>query len=145
MKKIIFVLTALFAFNAVAQTPTKIPQLSEIPDNSPAAFGTMAGVAYACKAGKKLQDFELIVSYLLVNSAPSKRMEKAFMQEYALAKKTAMEKQERNPPMPCSTFLKQFNSQKIFNSTVMSDGSVKTPDGSWSLPRGQKEPPKGYE
>ncbi len=150
MKKLVLFLMIFTSFNAMAQvggrTPptTRLPSLDSAPDNSPAAFGMIAGVAYACKAGKKLEDFELIVSKLLANSAPSKEMENAFAKEYAQAKKASAIKQKTTPPMPCSRFLKEFNKQKIFQSMVFSDGSVKNPDGTWSLPRGQKEPPKGY-
>ncbi len=155
MKKIIFMffvsysIISINAFHskALAQSvprPTQIPEIHAAPENSPMAFGTLAGVAYACEAGKDLDNFELIVSRILVNTAPNKKMEQAYLQEYAQAKKTAMIKQSKNPPMSCAQFLKEFSKQKIFQSMVMSDGSVKNPDGSWSLPRGQKSPPAGY-
>ncbi len=147
MNKNIFALTFLFviiSFGAIAQKATKLPPISSAPDHSPFAFGTVAGIAYACNAGKPLEDYELIASRILQNMAPSKEMESAYIKEYAQAKKSAMDKQKTAPPMPCSQFLKEFKKQKIFQSTVMSDGSVKNPDGTWLLPRGQKAPPKGY-
>ncbi len=144
MKKIFFIITLLCSFSAAAQKATKLPDIKEAPEYSPAAFGLVAGAAYACNAGKKLQDYELIVSRILMNLAPNEKMEKAYLTEYVVAKKEAMTKQQKEPPMSCSSFLKEFNKQKIFNSMVMSDGSVKNPDGTWLLPRGQKNPPKVY-
>ncbi len=150
MKNISLVFLTIFSFCFIFSNPSnarvinKPDKVEKAPDISPSAFGTMAGVAYACNAGKKLEDYELIVSRIMMAQAKTKKMQDAYLQEYVIAKKDAMQKQQKKPPMSCDKFLKEFYNQKVFQSTVMSDGSVKNPDGSWLLPAGQKEPPKGY-
>ena len=140
MKRITIISISLFLLtaNSMAQVNTYVnPSVSEL--------GTIAGAAYACNAGQSLKDFEFIASQIMVNTANDRKMENVFIQEYVMAKKNAMERQAKRPPVPCSEFLREFEKQPIFQFTVYSDGSIKTDKGQWILPRGQKSPPKGVQ
>lgn len=97
-------------------------------------LGMMAGLASACGASQKLEDFELISSRLIANPAASEEIEKQQIRLYMQAKWDAMQRQQKNPPVSCQEVLEHFNQLPLFNSIVYRDGSVKFPDGTWSKP-----------
>ena len=97
-------------------------------------LGMTAGLALACGADKKLEDFELIASRILANQSPSEELEKKEIRVYAQAKWEAMMRQKKGNPSDCQDILEHFNHLPLFNSTVYGDGSVKLPDGAWSKP-----------
>ena len=97
-------------------------------------LGMTAGLAAACGATKKLEDFELISSRLIANPAASEEIEKQQVRIYMQAKWEAMQRQQKNPPVPCQEVLEHFNQLPLFNSIVYRDGSVKFPDDTWSKP-----------
>ena len=97
-------------------------------------LGMMAGLAAACGATQKLEDYELISSRLIANPAPSEQIEKQQIRFYMQSKWEAMQRQQKDPPVSCKEVLEHFNELPIFNSIVYRDGSVKLPDGAWSKP-----------
>lgn len=92
-------------------------------------LGTTAGVALACNAGNRLDDFELISGYIIAaeNFGESAR-QKAF-KEYASAKLKAYNMQKDIVQTPCDEILNTFYTLPIFASIVYKDGTVKLPDG----------------
>lgn len=133
MKKTIFV-TGLVAFLAVtpvwAQSDTT---LNGIGDAS--QLGMMAGLALACDAGAKLDDYQLIAGRILSNQAQTRVDERKSAKEFAGAKFDAYQKQKQAPEATCGEILDSFNHLPIFKSVVYADGSVKLPDGKFLKPR----------
>ena len=125
----LFLLSLCFlvvGFTAHAQNVQKMSDAEQL--------GMMAGLATACGAEKKLEDFELISARLLANDSPTEESEKQKVWQYMRAKWDAMQRQKQEAPVPCNEILESFNKLPIFNSIVYKDGSVKLPDGSWSKP-----------
>ena len=116
----------LFVLPAQAQNIQKMTDTEQL--------GMMAGLAAACGATQKLEDFELIASRLIANPAPSEEIEKQQIRIYMQEKWEAMQRQQKNPPISCPEVLERFNQLPLFNSIVYRDGSVKFPDGTWSKP-----------
>jgi len=126
-KNMCFILLGLlFIQPALAQNIKKMSDAEQL--------GMTAGLALACGADKKLEDFELIASRLLANQAATDELERKQAQEYIEAKWDTMQRQKKGNPSDCREILESFESLPIFNSTVYADGSVKLPDGSWSKP-----------
>lgn len=92
-------------------------------------LGMMAGLALACNAGAKLDDYELIASRLLANTAQTNAEQKQAERQYAEAKFKAYKQHKSSPQASCGEILESFSSLPIFRSVVYADGSVKTPDG----------------
>ena len=97
--------------------------------NDAQQLGSMAGLALACNAGDKLDDFQLIASYILGNTYPlESQRQKAFTQ-FAAEKLRTYNMQKNHPVEDCNTILKRFYKLPIFEVTIYKDGSVKFPDG----------------
>ena len=92
-------------------------------------LGMMAGLALACNAGAKLDDYELIASRLLANTAQTNAEQKQAERQYAEAKFKAYKEHKASPRASCGEILESFSALPIFRSVVYADGSVKTPDG----------------
>lgn len=123
MHKIIFALLAcIFAINtASAQTLKGMSDAQQL--------GSMAGLALACNAGSRLDDFQLISSYIIANANPTEeRRQKAF-KAFAAEKLRTYNMQKDNPHEDCPAILKHFYNLDIFNCTIFSNGDVKFPDG----------------
>lgn len=132
MKKTFCALFAVCIFcatSAVAASRT----LNGINENQ--QLGMMAGLALACNAGGKLDDYELIASRILANSAPTELAEKNAVREYAEAKFNAFKEQKETPQATCGEILESFSRLPIFKSVVYADGTVRTPDGRILKPR----------
>lgn len=133
MKKCTFVagLVALLTICPVwAQSDTT---LNGVGDAS--QLGMMAGLALACDAGAKLDDYELIAARILSNQAQTKANEKKSAKEFAEAKFNAFQKQKQAPEATCGEILESFNHLSIFKSVVYADGTVKLPNGQFLKPR----------
>ncbi len=123
-KTIVSVLGILFLSSTVwAGSRT----LNGINDN--AQLGMMAGLALACNAGAKLDDYELIASRLLANTAQTNAEQRQAERQYAEAKFKAYKEHKASPQASCGEILETFNALPIFRSVVYADGSIKTPDG----------------
>lgn len=130
MKKLPLIFTLTLAF-----FPTSTPfAASDLPQTEAQIMGTLAGAAWACGADKSLRDFELIAGNILLNKAQTKTGQQLAIEQYAQAKLNGYRAQKRFPKLNCDIVIERFEKQDIFNSTVMSDGSVKLPDGSWLYP-----------
>lgn len=101
-------------------------------------LGITAGTAYACRADKRLQDFELIVSYILKNKSKTPQMATQQVQEYAQAKFDAYRKQLYFPTLSCRQILDSFYSLPLLKSVVYKNGTIKLPDGKIIKPQKEK-------
>ena len=92
-------------------------------------LGTWAGMALACNAGNKLDDFELIASRIIGNQASSDEDRTKAFKEYAVEKLRTYNLQRKTPADSCDQILAHFDELPIFRSEIYQDGSVKLPDG----------------
>ena len=128
-KNLLTGLMILFSFSAAAQTsaPSEAGQ-----------FGIAAGIALRCRAGKALYKYEEIISRYFANTAPNATVEKNMLTEYARAKAGSfMIDGRRNTT--CAEDLRNFENMPLMKFELYSDGSLKTTDGKWLFPRGQKK------
>lgn len=121
MKKILIFLMFFYTSGLSAQTLNGMSEAEKL--------GSMAGIALACNAGQKLDDFELISSYILSNQSVDDAQRNKALRQYAEAKLRAYNIQRDTEKSPCSEVLNHFYNQSIFDVTIYSDGSVKFPDG----------------
>ena len=98
-------------------------------------LGTVAGLAYACDAGKSLEDYELISSRFLANTAETDEKEQQAYESYASSKLRAFKMHNEKPQMSCADILKRFKAMKIFKFVVYADGSIKTSEGKLLKPK----------
>ena len=104
-------------------------------------LGMMAGLALACNAGARLDDYELIAGRIISNEAQTDADEKKAIKEYAESKFNAYQEQKQTPQATCGEVLQSFERLPIFKSVVYVDGTVKLPDGKILKPRkGAKVP-----
>ena len=92
-------------------------------------LGAMAGLALACNAGSRLDDFQLISSYIIANENPTEEKRQKAFKAFASEKLRTYNMQKDTPHEDCPTVLKHFYNLDIFNCTVFSNGDVKLPDG----------------
>lgn len=128
MKKLMFLL-CLCALPVFAQGNRTTRGLTEAQQ-----LGITAGVALACNAGSKLDDFELIASRIIANKALTKEEEQKGYREFAESKLRAYNEQRNNPQESCGGVLDSFNHLPIFRSVVYADGGLKMYDGSYLKP-----------
>ena len=123
-KTICSVLGILFFSTTVFATSRTLNGINENEQ-----LGMMAGLALACNAGAKLDDYELIASRLLANTAQTNAEQKQAERQYAEAKFKAYKDHKASPRASCGEILESFSALPIFRSVVYADGSIKTPDG----------------
>ena len=97
-------------------------------------LGITAGLALACNAGGKLDDFELIASRLIANKALTSEAEQKGYREFAEAKLNAYNEQKNSPKESCGAILDSFNRLPLFRSVVFADGGLKMYDGTYLKP-----------
>lgn len=107
--------------------------------------GTLAGVVLACGAYRQLYQFEEILSRYFSNTAPSQAAEDASMRLYATAKANSYAFQRNRSKRECPQTVADFSRMDIFRFELYSDGTIKTPDGKFLYPRGQKKLADGAE
>lgn len=130
MKKILFLLSLIFfCGTAFGQTVS----LEAIRNAE--SLGATAGPALACNAGKKLEQFELIASYLIGGQASNSKERKELFEFYAAEKLRTYNLQKKSPPTSCNEVLDSFSKLPIFKATVYKDGRVKMPDGKIITPK----------
>ena len=120
MKKIFFFLF-LLPFVAQAQTLNGMSDAQQL--------GTLAGLALACNAGNRLDDFQLISSYIIANQTSSEAQRKKAFEQFAEEKMRTYNMQKAEPKQSCETILEHFYNLPIFGATVYADGTVKFADG----------------
>ncbi len=101
-------------------------------------LGSVAGAAQACKAYKEVFTYEEIASRLISSMAANESVEKAMMTEYVKAKAQSFRLQRLQNRIPCSQLINAFMKMPIFKFELYSDGTLKTPEGKFLYPRGQK-------
>lgn len=101
-------------------------------------LGSVAGAAQACKAYKDVFTYEEIVSRLIASMAGSESAEKIMMTEYVNAKALSFRDQLTQTRIPCGQLVNSFVKMPIFRFELYSDGTLKTPEGKFLYPRGQK-------
>ena len=130
MKKMFFILCALLFISPVS---------AQEQQSEPAQLGTIAGLAMACGGGKQLYTYEEITSRLLSNTAANEKIEKSMYLEYARAKADSFREQSTRKRVSCNEIMNSFYKMPIFKFELYVDGSLKTPEGRYLLPRGQKK------
>lgn len=122
MKKGIFLLLFVMSiFPAQSQTLNGMTDAQQL--------GSMAGLALACNAGKKLDDFQLISSYIIANANPTEEKRKRAFKAFAAEKLRTYNLQKEAPQEDCPEVLEKFYNLPIFGATVYKNGTVKFPDG----------------
>lgn len=130
MKKFILMLLAVcVSFPAFASGSRTTQGLTEAEQ-----LGITAGLALACNAGARLDDFELIASRIIANKAQTKAEEDKGFHQFAESKLNSYMEQRNNPQVPCGVVLESFNNLPIFKSVVYADGGLKMYDGTYLKP-----------
>lgn len=124
-----------FLFGMVL-TLLPLPSFGAEKLTEPEQFGMIAGVAMACGSGKILYMYEEIVSRFFANTAPNEAVEKDMKTQYVRAKVAAF-RQQKKKMVDCSDTLNRFAKMPLLQFELYEDGSLKTPDGRYLLPRGQ--------
>lgn len=127
MKKIFLFLCLVSAFPAFSQTLKGM--------NDAQQLGAMAGLALACNAGNRLDDFELISSYIIANESETVAIRNRRFRQYAEEKLRTYNTQKATPKEECPSILQRFYNLPIFQSTIYADGTVKFPDGKILKPK----------
>jgi len=129
MKKIIIFLFLLMTLPVYADSDRTTEGMTEAEQ-----LGVTAGLALACNAGGKLDDFELIASRLIANKALTEEAEQKGYREFAEAKFNAYNEQKKDPKESCGVILDSFNRLPLFRSVVFADGGLKMYDGTYLKP-----------
>ena len=129
MKKIVVFLFLLAAMPVYADGDRTTEGLTEAEQ-----LGITSGLALACNAGSKLDDFELIASRLIANKALTAEAEQKGYREFAEAKFNAYNEQKKDPKESCGAILDSFNHLPLFRSVVFADGGLKMYDGTYLKP-----------
>lgn len=106
-------------------------------------LGVMSGKGLACKS-QKYHQFELLARALIVGKAPNSAVQRQGMIEYTSGKIDAFSEAEDVRFADCAEILRAFNSQKIFESVLYSDGKIKMYDGTIIKPRQPYDASKLY-
>lgn len=122
--KYIFLLIGLSLSGAVFARSSTLQNMTEAQQ-----LGTWAGLALACNAGNKLDEFEFIASRIIGNQAATAEERTTSFKEYATEKLRTYNLQRKTPTESCEQVLAHFDDLPIFRSTVEQDGSVRLPDG----------------
>ena len=130
MKKLILLILLLVAVPVYVQADERTTEgMTEAEQ-----LGVTAGLALACNAGGKLDDFELIASRLIANKALTAEAEQKGYREFAEAKFRAYNEQKNDPKESCGAILDSFNRLPLFRSVVFADGGLKMYDGTYLKP-----------
>ncbi|MBE6449636.1 MAG: hypothetical protein E7013_02945 [Alphaproteobacteria bacterium] len=121
-KKILFlILICLLPLKVGAQTLSGMTDAQQL--------GTMAGLALACNAGSRLDDFQLIASYIIANENPTEAKRTKAFKAFAAEKLRTYNMQKDAPKEDCADILNRFYKLPLFNCTIYKNGDVKFPDG----------------
>lgn len=127
MRKLIF--TFILGIAAVFPLPNKAKAQTLNGMTDAQQLGAAAGLALACNAGSRLDDFQLIASYIIANENPTEERRKKAFKAFATEKLRTYNLQKDNPQEDCPAVLKRFYNLDIFNCTVHANGDVRFPDG----------------
>jgi len=126
----------LIAFIAVFASLCSSSQAASKPDyyEEMYALGTMSGLGLACKS-QKYHKYELLARAMIVSKAANDQMQKEGMERYNAGKAETFMDMEANNFANCGDIRNSFENQKIFQSTLYSDGKIKLYDGTLITPR----------
>ena len=97
-------------------------------------LGYVSGEGLACGA-EKYPSYEFIARAYLVSKAASDSEQADGMYEYNKAKATAFMEKRGDGYFGCDETNRRFNNQKIFQSILYKNGTIKLPDGKVIRPR----------
>ena len=130
MKKFLTLSIAfLIPVSAMAQlssTPSYIEEMK--------ALGNVSGLGMACGA-PKYATFEMLARAIMVTKAISDDNQEEGMLAYNTAKADAFLSKQADGLYNCNEINARFNKQKIFKTTLYSDGTIKMYDGKVYYPR----------
>lgn len=98
------------------------------------ALGTISGLGLACKS-QKYHQYELLARAIVVSKAANDQMQEDGMQRFNAGKTETFMKMEASNFADCDIIRQEFDNQKIFQSTLYSDGKIKMYDGTLITPR----------
>lgn len=129
MKKLLFALVMFFGFVSETYAAKNLTYLEEMQ-----RLGDVAGQGLGCRA-QKYQKYELLARAILVAKAPDDKTQQQGMIAYNSAKVDSFSSILANNYDGCDAIVRNFNQQKIFQSTLYADGKIKLFDGTLLTPR----------
>lgn len=139
MKKILFYAVLFFGVTESCLAATKQPTYQE----EMYILGAISGEGLACKS-QKYHKFELLARAMVVSKAANAEMEEEGLRSFSEGKVNAFVAMEEKGFADCQAILEQFDNQKIFKSTLYSDGRIKLYDGTMITPRKPYDASKLY-
>ncbi len=139
MKKWLCVLMVLSGSLATAEAAQKVGYLDEVY-----ALGTVAGQGLACRA-EKYDQFELLARAIVIGKSTNGKTQKEGLREFNAGKVDSFMSLADNNFAECNEIVADFDNQKIFQSTLYSDGRVKLYDGNIITPRNAYDASKLYK
>ena len=140
MKKYILLAVAIFCLRTeavfAADKPTYLDEA--------AALGSISGQGLACHA-KKYHKFELLARAIIVSKAKSDKMQQDGLKAFNDAKADSFMSIQSEKFGDCDEIVYSFNRQKIFESTLYTNGKIKMPDGNMIVPRKPYDVSKLYK
>lgn len=137
MKK--FVVLFMLAFALANGSSAQAQYLEDLE-----ALGYVSGEGLACGA-KRYKAYELISRAFLVSSAKSDAEQKEGMYKYNEAKAEGYLSKRNSGLLGCDEVRRRFDRQKIFNTKVYRNGTLKMPDGKIIKPRYKYDPNTLYD
>ena len=108
------------------------------------SLGSVAGQGLACQASK-YDEYELLARAIMIGKAQNAEQQKEGIQQYNTGKVEAFMAIEDENFASCDEVIAEFDNQKIFKSTLYSDGRIKLFDGTMITPRKTYNAAKLYE
>jgi hypothetical protein len=107
-------------------------------------LGYVSGEGLACGANK-YKRYELIARAFLVSSAKSDKEQLEGMYKYNEAKADGYITKRHDGLLGCDEVRRRFDKQKIFNTKIYKNGTLKMPDGKIIKPRKKYDPTALYK
>jgi hypothetical protein len=120
----LFIIAILYANNAICSD-----YLKDVEN-----LGYISGEGLACGA-EKYSSYETIARAYFVSSAKSDKEQADGMYVYNKAKVTGYTRKKRSGLIDCNEVNIRFNNQKILQSKLYKNGTIKLPDGKVIKPR----------
>ncbi len=108
------------------------------------SLGSVAGQGLACQAAK-YDEYELLARAIMIGKAQNAAQQKEGIEQYNTGKVEAFMAMEDENFAACDEVNAEFNNQKIFKSTLYSDGRIKLYDGTMITPRKTYNAARLYE
>ena len=102
-------------------------------------FIACLGLTAPSGAAAQSNDIEEILSRYFSTTSPNQAAEEALIRRYSAAKVSTFALQSKRSKDDCPQTVSDFTRMGIFKFELYSDGSLKTPEGKFLFPRGQKK------